>query len=80
MSDEYVSKGVRFYKVDVDEVRSVASAEGVSAMPTFKVYREGACVGSVRGFNQQELVRVIDEILLGTSKVHERFVYPIVDR
>ena len=32
---------VKFCKVDVDEACDVASAYGISAMPTFKIFKDG---------------------------------------
>lgn len=32
---------VKFVKVNVDEVGEVSSAEGIRAMPTFKLYNDG---------------------------------------
>jgi thioredoxin 1 len=42
---------VRFYKVDVDELDTLAEEQDIQAMPTFKFYRDGACVGTVQGAN-----------------------------
>jgi hypothetical protein len=39
-------------QVDVDVARDVASACSISAMPTFKVYRDGKECGSVRGWSE----------------------------
>ena len=48
MSLDYEGRGVDFYKVDVDGgARDTAKGEKVEAMPTFKVYRGGECVGTV---------------------------------
>ena len=41
MEEKYAS-GVKFGKVNVDEVRDVARAASISAMPTFKAYINGA--------------------------------------
>lgn len=43
---------MQFLKVDVDEARDVAGACGISAMPTFKVYRDGREAGSIRGWSE----------------------------
>jgi len=40
---------VRFLKVDVDKLNSLAGAFGVAAMPTFQVLKDGKAVGSVTG-------------------------------
>lgn len=39
LSDSVTS--VKFYKVDVDELASVAADNGISAMPTFLFYKDG---------------------------------------
>ncbi|CAG9462599.1 unnamed protein product [Pedinophyceae sp. YPF-701] len=44
-----------FCKVDVDEASDVASACGVSAMPTFQVWIKGEKVDEVRGANEGAL-------------------------
>jgi len=38
-----------FLKVDVDECRSIASAAGIRAMPTFHFMRGGKLLGEVKG-------------------------------
>jgi len=40
---------VAFYKVDVDNVPDVAQELGVTAMPTFIFFKDGAKVDEVRG-------------------------------
>jgi thioredoxin 1 len=46
---------VSFYKVDVDVVSEVTESQGISCMPTFKVYKNGECVGTVEGASKQKL-------------------------
>lgn len=46
---------VDFYKINVDEVASVASELGVRAMPTFFFFRNGEKVGEVVGANPSAL-------------------------
>ncbi|KAG8465610.1 hypothetical protein KFE25_002917 [Diacronema lutheri] len=41
-----------FYKVDVDKCRSIAAEVGISAMPTFKLFKAGREVGEVRGWSR----------------------------
>ncbi|XP_052775543.1 thioredoxin-like [Mya arenaria] len=50
-----------FYKVDVDENSDVAGAEGISAMPTFKCYRNGKQVADMCGANETKLREMIKE-------------------
>lgn len=40
---------VMFYKLDVDAVSDVAASQGIRAMPTFKIYRNGLCEETIQG-------------------------------
>lgn len=55
--------GVSFLKVDVDELPDVASAEGISAMPTFRFYKDGKKIGEVVGASQQKLKELVQKYL-----------------
>ncbi|OAV90709.1 hypothetical protein PTTG_28217 [Puccinia triticina 1-1 BBBD Race 1] len=46
---------VKYYKVDVDESREIASEAGISAMPTFIVYQKGSPVDSLKGASHEGL-------------------------
>ncbi|XP_060189636.1 thioredoxin H-type 2-like [Lycium barbarum] len=50
---------VTFLKVDVDELKSVATDWAVEAMPTFKFIKEGNIVGTVVGAKKDELQQEI---------------------
>ena len=50
-----------FYKVNVDLLREVSTSEEVSAMPTFKAYRDGKCVATTRGFDTGGIKKMIEE-------------------
>ena len=54
--------GVDFVKVDVDECKSLAQREGVTAMPTFKIYRQKECVHTIRGFNEAAIVEQLSSL------------------
>lgn len=55
--------GARFYKLDVDEVPDVAGDLGVTAMPTFIVFKGGERVGEVVGANLPSVKAVVVEHL-----------------
>ncbi|KAI9222377.1 PITH domain-containing protein [Blastocladiella britannica] len=57
LSDKY--KASTFCKVDVDQLKDVAAACGVSAMPTFQLFRSGNKVGEMRGANPQQLEMLV---------------------
>mmetsp|Transcript_18144 Transcript_18144/g.46430 ORF Transcript_18144/g.46430 Transcript_18144/m.46430 type:complete len:239 (+) Transcript_18144:2-718(+) len=50
---------VEFIKVDVDVNQETAQACGISAMPTFKVFRHGNEVGAARGANPDSLRELV---------------------
>ncbi|KAJ1630768.1 thioredoxin-like protein [Pavlovales sp. CCMP2436] len=53
---------IDFYKVDVDKCRSVAAECGISAMPTFKLFKKGGVeLGEVRGFNRSAIEDLLDK-------------------
>mmetsp|Transcript_61 Transcript_61/g.170 ORF Transcript_61/g.170 Transcript_61/m.170 type:complete len:109 (-) Transcript_61:90-416(-) len=58
-SPETTSKGVKFYKIDVDESTDVARDVGISAMPTFHGYKKGERVFEVIGANYPKLKEAI---------------------
>ena len=52
---EQNSGDVKFVKVDVDELQDVAMKAGISAMPTFQVWRDGVKVEEFAGANPEML-------------------------
>ena len=48
-------------KLDVDANAEGAQAAGIQAMPTFKVYKDGAEVNSMRGASDQGLIDLLDQ-------------------
>lgn len=52
-------EGFDFYKVNVDEAKSIAAEVGISAMPTFKVFKKGVEVAEVRGFARARIEEML---------------------
>lgn len=48
-----------FYKVDVDKNAAAASAAGISAMPTFQVWKEGKKVEEFKGADENRLKALV---------------------
>lgn len=57
MATKYTS--VQLVKVDVDEVDQAAAEAGVSAMPSFFVYKEGKVVDQMVGASKEKLEELI---------------------
>jgi len=56
-SEEF--SAVTFLKVNVDELEAVAQAQGISCMPTFKAYKNGAELGKVEGASAKDIKALI---------------------
>jgi thioredoxin 1 len=52
---------VTFAKVDVDDNKDVAQDEGVTAMPTFVMYKKGRRVDTVRGADPSKLRAMVEK-------------------
>lgn len=50
-----------FVKCDVDACAAVARREGITAMPTFKIYEDRQCVQTIQGFQKLDLVSALTE-------------------
>jgi len=55
LSQEGEYKNLQYYKIDVDEVSEAAAEVGISAMPTFMVFKGGNKIGEVVGANPPAL-------------------------
>jgi thioredoxin 1 len=73
---------VKFFEVDVDELEDIASASGVSAMPTYMVFSWGHVVDQMVGASGdklESLVKRYDRVPLPPRPVYE-MVLEEVDR
>ena len=59
-AEEFSGK-VYFAKVNVDENDEVATSQEVSAMPTFKLYKDGKKVDELTGANEAKLRELIEK-------------------
>jgi len=59
MANEF--KNVTFLKLDVDSVAVVASKVGISAMPTFILFKDGKKVGEVVGADERGIRALIEK-------------------
>jgi len=61
LSNEHQGDNVAFYKVDIDDQAEIAQEAAITAMPTFKVYKDGTLVGNLIGANQSRLTELVGE-------------------
>ncbi|RDA95385.1 hypothetical protein CP533_3526 [Ophiocordyceps camponoti-saundersi (nom. inval.)] len=54
---------IAFAKVNVDNQSAIARAQGVSAMPTFKIFHRGQCVDTIKGANPTALAEAVTKAL-----------------
>lgn len=59
-SKEYTS--AKFYKVDVDQLPSVAASNEVTSMPTLLFFKSGELVGKVIGANPAAIKQTLDKL------------------
>ncbi|KAI8680057.1 Thioredoxin domain-containing protein [Fusarium keratoplasticum] len=69
---------VAFAKVNVDSQAGIARSNGVSAMPTFKIFHNGTCIETIRGANPPALTAAINNAvkLGGATKPGDAFKTP----
>ena len=61
LSEEYSAESCMFVKVNVDDARDVAQRLGISAMPTFKVFKAKAEVENQRGWPGEGAIKQLLE-------------------
>lgn len=61
LSSQWEAKGVKFYKVDVDEVSDVAQELAIRAMPTFIFFKNGEIVNTVVGANERAIIAALEK-------------------
>eukprot|EP00180_Rhodochaete_pulchella_P003562 Plantae.Rhodophyta-Rhodochaete_pulchella.ctg620.p1 GENE.Plantae.Rhodophyta-Rhodochaete_pulchella.ctg620~~Plantae.Rhodophyta-Rhodochaete_pulchella.ctg620.p1 ORF type:complete len:109 (+),score=21.59 Plantae.Rhodophyta-Rhodochaete_pulchella.ctg620:638-964(+) len=59
--DDIKAAGVKFLKVDVDQVAQLAARYEISAMPTFQFFKKGVRVDNVVGANEGKVREVINK-------------------
>ncbi|KAJ6446848.1 thioredoxin [Purpureocillium lavendulum] len=74
-------KKVAFAKVNVDTQSAIARTNGVSAMPTFKIFHGGNCVDTIKGANPSALSEAIGKAVklsdtAGAGKPGDAFKTP----
>ncbi|KZS93529.1 thioredoxin-like protein [Sistotremastrum niveocremeum HHB9708] len=52
---------IKFFKVDVDEQPDVAQEVGITAMPTFILFKKGAKVGQLVGARKDQLTALVKQ-------------------
>ncbi len=60
-STEYPS--VKFIKVDIDVLKSVATSFGIKSIPTFITFKNGSKHGTVSGANTANIKKLLDSLV-----------------
>ncbi|KAI1120496.1 thioredoxin-like protein [Nemania abortiva] len=79
LSTKYSKPGkITFCKVNVDNHQSIAQSHGVSAMPTFLVFKSGSVIETIRGANPPALTAAVEKAvkLAGTAAAGASFSMP----
>ncbi|EQL31658.1 hypothetical protein BDFG_06010 [Blastomyces dermatitidis ATCC 26199] len=63
LANQFTRPKISFVKIDVDANQDVAAAYGVTTMPTFIIFKNGAVAHSIRGANPQLLTSKIQEFV-----------------
>lgn len=55
-----------FYKVDVDSEQALSQAQGITAMPTIKVFKDGVEFRMIRGADAQGIWTAVNDAIATT--------------
>ncbi|KAK4467615.1 hypothetical protein MN116_008559 [Schistosoma mekongi] len=69
LSVEFQPKNFVFVKVDTERCMELSQKEGISALPTFKLYHDEECIRTIVGSNIVLLRNVLDEFSLEYSLI-----------
>ncbi|KAI1110673.1 thioredoxin-like protein [Nemania sp. NC0429] len=79
LSTKYSKPGkITFCKVNVDNHQSIAQSHGVSAMPTFLIFKSGSVIETIRGANPPALTAAVEKAvkLAGSAAPGASFAIP----
>ncbi|KAI3335509.1 thioredoxin-like protein [Ustulina deusta] len=79
LSTKYTKPGkITFCKVNVDNHQSIAQSNGVSAMPTFLIFKSGSVIETIRGANPPALTAAVEKAvkLAGAAAPGASFAIP----
>ncbi|KAH7384326.1 thioredoxin [Phaeosphaeria sp. MPI-PUGE-AT-0046c] len=80
LSTTHTSAGkFAFVKVNVDEQRELAGQYGVTAMPTFLVFKDGKQVDEIRGADVRRLKSVVEGVGAEVKKAEQQAAAPRKD-
>ncbi|MEW5305984.1 MAG: hypothetical protein WDW38_009914 [Sanguina aurantia] len=61
--------GVTFLKVDVDKMKEVATAAGITVMPTFQAYYNGEMVEEMKGADRSKLTAMLNGLAARSAEL-----------
>lgn len=63
------NSAITFYAVDIDKEGTLKDAHTIRAIPTFIVFDHGNNIGSVVGFNEEQLIQLLNKLTGGEQAV-----------
>lgn len=62
LSEQYKSRNIKFFKVNIDDNEEIGGALNVRSLPTFITMKDGKVVSTVEGADIQRITSALDQL------------------